>query len=110
MESLGSVVRVLVQRLILASFAAAAGKKEPLGDALAAIAAERERDPAAFDARAREAHEDLMPSLAGLSGDDGTGVPASQRRGPAVRAYLEALDAIGVPGERSLAWVACLLA
>lgn len=85
-------------------------------------------NPAGFADKVELVHDEVMGAIAEmLAGDEGAkdhcglcagscvklGLPAvgldrSRLRGTAMRHYLEALDALGVPGERSLAWVARL--
>jgi len=85
-------------------------------------------DPAGFADKVELVHDEVMGVIAEmLAGDEGAndhcglcagscvkqalpavGIERSRLRGAAIRHYLEALDALGVPGERSLAWVARL--
>jgi len=86
------------------------------------------RDPAGFADLAETVHDEVMLAiaemLAGEEGEDAhcglcagncvkqslpsVGLDRSKLRGRALRHYLESLDALGIPGDRSLAWVARL--
>lgn len=87
-----------------------------------------DRDPEGFVAKLETLHDEVMGPIAEmLAGDEGendhcglcagscvkqglplVGLERSRLRGRAMQHYLETLDALGVPGERSLAWVARL--
>jgi len=86
-----------------------------------------EADPAAFVNKAERLNDEVMSHLAHmLAARDDTGpcglcqghclkesvttigLARQELRGRAINQYLRSLDAIGVPGERSLAWVARL--
>lgn len=98
-----------------------------LEHALAELRDARRADPEGFDDKAEQLHEEVMTVLAEMvgvgdaSGHCGLchgscvkdslhhiGLSAPVLRGKALAFYLETLDRIGVPGERSLAWVANL--
>lgn len=86
------------------------------------------RNPQAFADKAEAVHDEVMTAIAEmLAGEEGendhcglcagscvkqalpaVGLDRVRLRGTAMRHYLEALDALGIPGERSLAWVARL--
>lgn len=86
------------------------------------------RDPQGFADKVEAIHDEVMCEIAQmLAGDEGdpfhcglcadtcvkkglasVGLERTRLRGRAMRHYLEALDALGIPGERSLAWVARL--
>lgn len=100
---------------------------EHVDHAIAMLQTERARDPQGFDAKAHRMHKEIMTTLAemlsrktpdcacGLCAGaclkpslSKVGVSLSEIRGASLRRYLETLDAIGVPGELSLTWVAQL--
>jgi len=86
------------------------------------------RDPAAFADKLEAIHDEVMGAIADmLAGEEGprdhcglcagscvkkalpsVGLDRAKLRSRAIGHYLEALDNLGVPGERSLAWVARL--
>jgi 1,2-phenylacetyl-CoA epoxidase catalytic subunit len=87
----------------------------------------RSADPTGFDAKLALLNAEVMTTLAGMVAREcrsdgcglcagscvkpllpGVGLEVSELRGPSLRCYLKALDAIGVPGETSLAWIARL--
>jgi fatty aldehyde decarbonylase len=95
--------------------------------AVSTLQVERNRDPQAFDQKVREVHEEVMTTLAEMvaredhNGHCGlcsgscakpslskVGLSTAALRGVSLRRYLKTLDAIGVPGKASLAWVARL--
>ena len=111
-----------------ATFARIAGEEgEHIGHAVEMLQAERARDPRGFDAKVHATHEEVMTTLAQMispkNQDCGcglcigscvksslpqVGVRLSDIRGASLQRYLRTLDAIGVPGESSLVWVAQL--
>ena len=90
------------------------------------IAASRDRE--SFVAKVETLHDEVMEAIAQmLAGEEGesdhcglcagscvkqslpsVGLDRSRLRGRAIGRYLETLDALGIPGEQSLAWVARL--
>lgn len=86
------------------------------------------RDPIGFADKVEAIHDEVMEAIADmLAGDEGpsdhcglcagtcvkkalatVGLDRTELRGRAIRHYMEALDDLGIPGERSLAWVARL--
>jgi fatty aldehyde decarbonylase len=105
----------------------AAEEAEHVAHAIGILQAERARDPGVFDARVHRMHEQVMTALAEMvaredpSGHCGlcngscvkaslprVGLRLSDVRGTSLRRYLKTLDEIGVPGERSLGWIAQL--
>jgi fatty aldehyde decarbonylase len=98
-----------------------------LEHAIERLASARRADPAGFDAKAGQVHREVMSVLAEMvtSRDTGghcglcrdacvkdslhlVGLSARVLRGQALRAYLQSLDRLALPGETSLAWVANL--
>jgi fatty aldehyde decarbonylase len=105
----------------------AAEEGEHVDHAIHMLQAERARDPRAFDSTAHRMHREIMTTLAQMlspkNQDCGCGLCAgacvksslpqigvslSEVRGASLQRYLRTLDAIGVPGESSLVWVAQL--
>lgn len=123
-----SVVAKAAPVELRATFARIAGEEgEHVDHAIELLQAERARDPSAFDARAHRMHEEIMTALAEMIAreDPGghcglckgscvkhslpdAGISLSEIRGASLQRYLKTLDAIGVPGESSLTWVARL--
>ncbi len=85
---------------------------------------ERARAPELFDAKVHDVHADVMTALAEMLAREDprghcglchgecvkpclptVGLSTSEIRGLSLNRYLRTLDAIGVPGELSLAWV-----
>ena len=98
-----------------------------LEHAVTELQAARAADPAGFEAKVGQLHEEVMTILAemvaardteghcGLCHGDCVksslvlvGLSSSQLRGKALAYYLKALDRIGIRGEESLRWVANL--
>lgn len=110
------------------TFTAIAAEEEGhIEHSMSILRAERERDVAAFDQKMHRLHLDVMTTLAEmLARDDkdghcelchGTcvkpmlpsvGLTVGELRGAALRQYLTTLDALGLPGEMTLEWVAQL--
>ena len=105
----------------------AAEEGEHVDHAIHMLRAERARDPHRFDSAAHRMHHEVMTTLAQMispkNQDCGCGLCAgacvksslpqvgislSEVRGASLQRYLRTLDAIGVPGESSLVWVAQL--
>lgn len=95
--------------------------------AVALLRGERDADAARFDETVRTAHGQVMTTLASMvarEDPDGhcglcrttcvkkslasVGLSTAELRGAALRQYMDTLDAIGVPGDSALAWVAQL--
>lgn len=92
------------------------------------LALAAKRDPKGFADKVEALHDEVMGAIAQmLAGEEGAdahcglcagscvkkalplvGLDRSRLRGQAMRHYLEALDDLGIPGDRSLAWVARL--
>ena len=110
------------------TFAAIATEEaEHIDHAVGTLQDERTRDPEAFDAKVHMLHEEVMTTFAEMvTWEDrdghcglcygscvkpslpGLGLSLSNIRGASLRHYLKILDAIGLPGESTLAWVAQL--
>lgn len=104
--------------------AIAAEEEDHIDHAMSILRAAREQDPAAFDSKLHRLHLEVMTTLAEMLARkdvDGhcelchgacvkpmlpeVGLTASELRGASLRLYLKTLDALGVPGETTLAWV-----
>jgi fatty aldehyde decarbonylase len=102
-------------------------EKEHLDHSSDLLQAELKRDPAAFIAKFEEAHFNCMTILSeftattDLRGHCGVcngecmkgslhhlGLDVSTMRGNALALYAKALDNIGIPGEKSIIWIARL--
>jgi fatty aldehyde decarbonylase len=102
-------------------------EEDHLEHAMQLLGEELQRDPAAFTAKVQRVHEDVVTVLAEMLGKkdsighcglcSGTCVKdalhhvrlsVATLRGHALQSYLQALDRIGLPGERTLEWVANL--
>jgi fatty aldehyde decarbonylase len=100
---------------------------EHIDHAVGMLRDERTRNPEAFDAKVHMLHEEVMTTFAEMvaredrgghcglcSGNcvkpslPGVGLSLSNIRGASLRHYLKVLDAIGLRGESTLAWVAQL--
>lgn len=98
-----------------------------LQHALDELQAEFERDPPAFERKVHGLHEEVMTILAEMvasrdpAGHCGlchgecvkgslpeVGLSAATLRGKALNYYMRVLDRLGIPGDKSLAWVANL--
>ncbi len=110
------------------TFAAIASEEaEHIDHAVGTLRDERARGPEAFDAKVHMLHEDVMTTFAEMVGREdrgghcglcygncvkpslpGIGLSLSNIRGASLRHYLKILDAIGLRGEATLAWVAQL--
>lgn len=107
--------------------AIAAEEEEHMEHSIELLQKEMKNDPAAFIRKAEEIHLDCMTILAEWSAKtDGKGhcevckgncmkeslyladLNISNMRGHSMALYLEALDKIGLPGEKSIKWVANL--
>lgn len=123
-QSVGDVAQ---GRLAQTFRAIAAEEQSHLEHALEMLRNEHKQDPEAFLAKVHAIHEDVMTVLAEMVAKEdtiehcglcsGTCVKDSLHhvklnvvalRGQALRFYLKALDRIGLPGERTLQWVANL--
>jgi fatty aldehyde decarbonylase len=102
----------------------AAEEQEHLSHSIAYLAAEREKEPDAFDQKLEQIHDDVMTVLAEMvAREDSRGhcglchgscvkqslgavnLDLCELRGHAINRYLSTLDEIGVRGERSLQWL-----
>ena len=124
-SELGSLPHEPIARVFMATAREEASHVDEGLDHLARAAS---HDPERFAHLAEAVHDEVMTAIAEmLAGDEGAndhcglcagscvkqalpevGLDRSRMRGKAIRHYLEALDALGIPGERSLAWVARL--
>ena len=124
-SELGTLPDERIARVFAATAREEAGH---IDDGLDHLAVAAQRDPAGFADKVEAIHEEVMGAIADmLAGEEGpndhcglcagscvkkslpaVGLDRNKLRGRAMRHYLEALDALGVPGERSLAWVARL--
>jgi len=109
------------------TFAAiSAEEEEHVDHALAILRAERAGDAEAFDDKVHRLHLDVMTTLAKMLAKeckDGhcevchascvkpllgeVSLSAAELRGASLQQYLKTLDALGLPGEVTLAWVRC---
>jgi len=107
------------------TFAAIAAEEEDhIDHAMSILRAERALDPQAFDAKVHELHLEVMTTLAMMlarEDKDGhcelchgscvkqslpeVGLTSAELRGASLQHYLRTLDALGLPGETTLAWV-----
>jgi fatty aldehyde decarbonylase len=102
----------------------AADEEEHIHHAIAILKAERAVDAARFDAKVYRLHLDVMTTLARMLAKeckDGhcevchascvkpslpdVSLSAAELRGASLQQYLRTLDALGLPGEVTLAWV-----
>jgi len=110
------------------TFAAiAAEEEEHVDHALAILKAERAWDPQGFDDKVHRLHLDVMATLAKMLAKEcqdghcevchsscvkpslpGVSLSAVELRGASLQQYLKTLDALGLPGEVTLQWVAQL--
>jgi fatty aldehyde decarbonylase len=110
------------------TFAAIATEEaEHIDHAVGMLRNERTRDPEAFDAKVYMLHEEVMTTFAEMVMREdrgghcglcqggcvkpslpGVGLSLGNVRGASLRHYLKTLDAIGLPGETTLIWVAQL--
>ena len=124
-SELGALPDERIARIFAATAREEAGH---VSDGLDHLSRAAQRDPAGFADKVEAIHSEVMFAIADmLAGEEGpsdhcglcagscvkqalptVGLDRSRLRGRAMRQYLEALDALGVPGERSLAWVARL--
>ncbi|HEY2092986.1 MAG TPA: long-chain fatty aldehyde decarbonylase [Thermoanaerobaculia bacterium] len=107
--------------------AIAADEQAHADHALAILKAEREADPVRFDDKLHRLHLDVMSTLAKMLAKeckDGhcdicefscvkpalfdISLSAAQLRGASLQQYLKTLDALGLPGEITLTWIAQL--
>jgi len=107
--------------------AIAAEEEDHIDHAMSILRADREKHVAAFDAKVRRLHFDVMTTLAEmLAREDKDGhcelchgacvkpllgqvsLSASDLRGVSLQHYLRTLDALGLPGDMTLAWTAQL--
>jgi fatty aldehyde decarbonylase len=107
------------------TFAAIAAEEEDhIDHAMSILRAERALDPEAFDAKVHELHLEVMTTLAMMlarEDKDGhcelchgscvkpmlpeVGLSSAELRGVSLQQYLKTLDALGLPGEMTLAWI-----
>ena len=124
-SELGTLPDERIARVFAATAREEAGH---INDGLDHLAIAARRDPAGFADKVEAIHGEVMTAIADmLAGEEGpsdhcglcagscvkkalpeVGLDRGRLRGRAMRHYLEALDALGIPGERSLAWVARL--
>jgi fatty aldehyde decarbonylase len=107
--------------------AIAADEQEHADHAMAILKAERDANPGLFDARLHRLHFEVMTTLAKMLAKeckDGhcevcvtscvkpslseISLSAAQLRGASLQQYLKTLDALGLPGETTLTWIAQL--
>jgi len=107
--------------------AIAADEQKHAEHAIAILKAERDADPERFDDKLHRLHLDVMTTLAKMLAKDCTegacdvcvsaclkpalfdiSLSAAQLRGASLQQYLKTLDALGVPGEVTLTWIAQL--
>jgi rubrerythrin len=113
---------------IAKTFAAIAAEEgQHVGHAMELLRGARSADPYTFDSMVNRLHNDVMSTLAEMVAKDdpaghcglcsGTcvkealqlvGLCTSDLRGASLRKYMQTLDAIGVPGDVTLQWVARL--
>ena len=110
------------------TFAAiAAEEQEHIGHALDILRAERAKDPQRFDDKVNRLHLDVMTTLTEMVAKEcrhgqcdlchgscvkpslsEVGLTTVELRGASLQHYLKTLDALGLPGEVTLQWVAQL--
>jgi len=110
------------------TFAAiAAEEEEHIGHALDILRSERARDPQRFDDKLYRLHLDVMTTLTEMVAKEcrhgqcdlchsacvkpslsEVGLTTAELRGASLQHYLKTLDALGLPGEVTLQWVAQL--
>jgi fatty aldehyde decarbonylase len=110
------------------TFAAiAAEEEEHIGHALDILRSERARDPERFDEKVHKLHCDVMTTLSEMVAKEcrhgqcdlchsscvkpslsEVGLTTVELRGASLQQYLRTLDALGLPGEVTLQWVAQL--
>ena len=107
--------------------AIAADEQKHADHAVAILKAERGSDPQRFDDKLHRLHLDVMTTLAKMLAKDCNDGPcdvcvsscvkpalfqidlsAAQLRGASLQQYLKTLDALGLPGEVTLTWIAQL--
>ncbi|HEY2324453.1 MAG TPA: ferritin-like domain-containing protein [Thermoanaerobaculia bacterium] len=107
--------------------AIAADEQKHADHAIAILKAERDADPQRFDDKLHRLHVDVMTTLAKMLAKDCSEGPcdvcvsacvkpalfdislsAAQLRGASLQQYLKTLDALGLPGEVTLTWIAQL--
>jgi fatty aldehyde decarbonylase len=107
--------------------AIAADEQEHADHAMAILKAERDASPARFDDKLYRLHLEVMSTLAKMLAKDCSdghcevcvsscvkpslfeiSLSAAQLRGASLQQYLKTLDALGLPGEITLAWIAQL--
>ena len=121
------VANVAPESLARVFGAIAADEREHADHALAILKAERDANPQAFDEKLHRLHLEVMTTLAKMLArecKDGhcevcqfscvkpalfdVSLSAAQLRGASLQQYLKTLDALGLPGEVTLAWIAQL--
>jgi fatty aldehyde decarbonylase len=110
------------------TFAAiAAQEEEHMGHALEILRAERGKDPTQFDQKVYRLHLDVMTTLTEMVAKEcrhgqcdlchsacvkpslsEVGLTTVELRGASLQQYLKTLDALGLPGDMTLQWVAQL--
>lgn len=124
-SELGSLPHPAIARVFAAT---AQDEATHVDDGLDKLGDAARRDPEGFADKVEAVHDKVMTAIAEmLAGEEGEndhcglcagscvkqalpvlGLDRGRMRGKAMGHYLEALDALGIPGERSLAWVARL--
>jgi rubrerythrin len=121
------VANVAPESLARVFGAIAADERKHTDHALAILKAERDANPHAFDEKLHRLHFEVMTTLAKMLArecKDGhcdvcqfscvkpslfeVSLSAAQLRGASLQQYLNTLDALGLPGEETLAWIAQL--
>lgn len=121
------VARVAPGNLGKVFAAIAADEREHADHAIAILKAERDAEPHRFDDKLHRLHGDVMTTLAKMLAKDCSeghcevcvsscvkpalfqiDLSAAQLRGASLQQYLKTLDALGVPGEVTLTWIAQL--
>jgi fatty aldehyde decarbonylase len=125
--SYGRIARIAPPPIAATFAAIAADEQGHVDHAVALLRATRDLDPVTFDLALRRHHAEVMTTLAEMvaredpKGHCGlcrgscvkealpvVGLSTSDLRGASLRQYMQTLDAIGVPGEVTLQWVAQL--
>jgi fatty aldehyde decarbonylase len=107
--------------------AIAADEQKHADHAIAILKAERDAEPQRFDEKLHRLHLDVMTTLAKMLAKDCSeghcevcvsscvkpalfdiSLSAAQLRGASLQQYLKTLDALGLPGEVTLTWIAQL--
>ena len=127
LASYSRVAKVAPESLGTVFGAIAADEREHADHAIAILKSERDSDPQGFDEKLHRLHLDVMTTLAQMLArecKDGhcevcqtscvkpllfdVSLSAAQLRGASLQQYLKTLDALGLPGEVTLTWIAQL--